>query len=173
MASNTNSEANIDGIEEVSSNREESDMDYLSPEESKGATTNSTLVQALKLGFKAALLIEDWELAEDYLLKIQTNDCERAIYEVVRHDNLALLENFVENLEICEILAKEMLDRGEVEQAATYAHLALEISENSFAGWNVLGKVFDQTGERMEALRCFLRATEAIRVDFSIIPIYL
>ena len=174
--SNTNTEGNVEGIEEVSAKQEESGFISVSVEDVQkieSGLLNSTYMQALKFGFKAALILEDWELAEECLTKLTQNSCERAIYEAIRHKNPHFLENFVESVDACEILCNDYLEKDDLEGAASYAQHALEITENSYRAWMVLGKVFEKSGEKTESLRCYLKATESVLVDFSIIPIYL
>lgn len=134
---------------------------------------NHNMQQALKLVFKAAIVMNDPDLAELAVSKLSNNSCEKAINSAVFSGKLEELENFVEDSHACELLAKSHYEKKDTEKAITFAKHALEISANSYDSLMIIGQIHQNLGEMTEAMTYFLKAAECTRIEFSILPVFL
>jgi tetratricopeptide (TPR) repeat protein len=161
----------LSGIKEESSNVDSQYFDDIF----KGLKieNNENLQQVLKLCFKISYAIEDFDFLEVIYPKILESTTETPIFNYHRTQNYEELENYLEDLWACEILAQAKYDSDDKNSAITVCKQAIRLNHNSRASWNLLGKIYKEQGNMEEAMECFLSSLKSIPVNFSLIPVYL
>ncbi|CAG9335639.1 unnamed protein product [Blepharisma stoltei] len=134
---------------------------------------NPNFQQALRLAFEAAFAIQDEELIEFSLNSLQDKKAEQAIYEFHKTGDINGLDNFIENLKACELLAKGRYDSGDKARAMSAANQAISLDNNSAEAWIILGKIHKDYNQLSEAMNCFVAALKCANVRFSILPVYI
>ena len=136
-------------------------------------TQNPNFQQVAKLCFKIAYEISDSELLEGIYNKIIDNRLESAIMKYLKTQKFEDLENFLEDLWACEILAYAKYEAGDKNSAVSVCKQALRLSQNSKKTWILLGKINKEEGRMEDAMDSFLNSLKAIPINFGLIPIYL
>ncbi|OMJ86346.1 hypothetical protein SteCoe_12133 [Stentor coeruleus] len=134
---------------------------------------SESLQQVLKFTFKIAVEIEDLVLAEKIYLRIKENRIENAILMYFRNQKSEELENFVEDLWVCEVLGQAKYDMGDKNTAISICKQAIRLNENSKKAWMLLGKIYKEQNLLEDSMEAYLKALKALPINFAIVPIIL
>ena len=129
--------------------------------------------QVTKLCFRISVEIGDFELASVICEKILDNKFESSVLAFFKDKVWEDLEEFVENLWACELLAQLKHENGDFSMAVTLSKQAIRLNQNSKKTWMLLGKIYKEQNLPEQAMEAYLSALRSVDINFSLIPIYL